>query len=143
MFAIITLHNFGFFNIINSYQEIIAIKLFFKNRTDNLKEEHQIGTPLHTADTISSSVLLMKHVRHDLPIHRSWPSVKPPINQSINVSIRTVSITSPFLIHGTRSVSTDLSFSLMPLWRNRFIKSIEVVCGFRKFVKYIIDHFCV
>lgn len=62
MFSIITLHNFGVLNIINSYQEIIAIKLFFKNRTDNLKEEHKIGTPLHTADTISSSVLLMKHM---------------------------------------------------------------------------------
>lgn len=43
MFVIIILYNFGFFNIINSYWEIIVIKFFFKNCIGNLKEEYKIG----------------------------------------------------------------------------------------------------
>lgn len=62
MFVIIILYNFGFFNIINSYQEIIVIKFFFKNCIDNLKEEYKIGILLYIVDIILSFVLFMKYM---------------------------------------------------------------------------------
>lgn len=52
----------GFFNIINSYWEIIVIKFFFKNCIGNLKEEYKIGILLYIVDIILSFVLFMKYM---------------------------------------------------------------------------------